>query len=251
MLKYFSLFLLIFVSFQSTSQVLNAESLRKVTDTSGFAGSASLDFTLKKDVNEYFGFKSNVHLQYKMHRHLVLIKNDTEFQRIEGNRFANSGVSHIRYNYKIYPRIAWEFFVQAQYNKVSKINFRGLIGTGPRFKLSTSEDYNLYLGTLIMFEKEELDDGVTPVQNDYRGSAYFSFTLYPTSTITIVSTTYYQPKLSQFEDYRISSQSSLLVKMFGNFSFKTTYTFIYDRYPAVGIPKSQYDLSSGVAYSFN
>lgn len=101
MLKYFSLLFLLFISFQSTSQVLNAESLRKATDTSGFAGSASLDFSIKKDVNEYFGFKSNVHLQYKMHRHLVLVKNDTEFQRIEGNKFANSGVSHLRYNYKV------------------------------------------------------------------------------------------------------------------------------------------------------
>ena len=249
-MKFLIIFLFISFSFQATSQILNAESLRKVTDTSGFSGSASLDFSLKKDVNEYFGFRSNVHLQYKMHRHLVLIKNDIEFQRIEGNKFANSGISHLRYNYKIFPRITWEVFAQAQYNKVSKINFRGLLGTGPRFKLSTSESYNFYLGTLIMYEHEELDDGVTPLQRDFRGSAYFSFSLYPTKNITIISTTYYQPKLSSFEDYRISSQSSLLIKMFEDFAFKTTYTFIFDQFPAVGIPKTQYNFSSGIAYTF-
>jgi len=250
-MKHFALFLILLTSFQATSQVLNAESLRKVTDTSGFTGSASLDFSIKKDVNDYFGFRSNVHLQYKMNNHLVLLKNDIEFQRIEGNKFANSGITHLRYNYKIFPKVRWEIFGQAQYNKVSKINFRGLIGTGPRFKLSNSKAYNIYLGTLVMYEQEELDDGVTPLQRDFRGSAYFSFSLYPRENITIISTTYYQPRIDLISDYRVSSQSSLLIKMFDDFSFKTTYTFIYDRFPAVGIPNSQYNFSSGIAYIFD
>src|SRR5690606_23769146 len=230
-MKLFALLFIFFLSFQASSQILNAESLRKVTDTSGFTGSASLDFSLKKDANEYFGFKSNVHLQYKMNKHLVLLKNDIEFQRIEGNKFANSGISHLRYNYKIFPKIRWEVFVQAQYNKVAKINFRGLVGTGPRFKLSDSEAYNFYLGTLVMYEQEELDDDITPIQRDIRGSAYLSFSLYPSDNITVISTTYYQPKLKEFKDYRISSQSSLLIKMFENFAFKTSYTYIFDQYP--------------------
>lgn len=249
-MKYFAILFVFLFSFQVSSQILNAESLRKVTDTSGFTGSASLDFSLKKDANEYFGFKTNIHLQYKMNKHLVLLKNDIEFQKIEGNKFANSGISHLRYNYKIFPKIRWEVFVQGQYNKVSKINFRGLIGTGPRFKLSDSEAYNFYLGTLVMYEQEELDDDITSIQRDMRGSGYLSLTLYPTDNITIISTTYYQPKLSAFKDYRISSQSSLLIKMFENFAFKTSYNYIFDQYPAVGIPKTQYNFSSGVVYTF-
>src|SRR5690554_6080427 len=250
-MKYLILILFIALSFQANSQILNVESLRKVTDTSGFSGSASLDFSLKKDLNEYFGFQTNIHVQYKMNRNLVLIKNDIEFQKIEGNKFANSGISHLRYNYKIFPRITWEVFVQAQYNKVSKINFRGLLGSGPRFKLSTSDNYNFYVGTLIMLEQEELDDGVTPLHRDTRGSMYFSFSLYPQKNITLISTTYYQPRLDYFGDYRISTQSSLLIKMFEDLAFKTSYTFIYDRYPAVGIPNSQYNFTSGIAYTFD
>lgn len=244
------LLLVLLISIPASSQILNAESLRKVTDTSGFTGSASLDFSMKRDVNEYYGLSTNIHVQYKMKRHLVLLKNDLEFQRIEGNKFSNSGISHLRYNYKLFPKIAWEAFVQAQYNKVSKINFRGLLGTGPRFKLSTNESYRFYLGTLIMFEQEELSDGVSGIQRDFRGSTYFSFSLYPTSNITIVSTTYYQPKLNDFGDYRIASQSSLLIDMFKNFAFKTTYSFTYDEYPALGIPSSQYNFTTGIVYSF-
>ncbi|CAM3305497.1 hypothetical protein AEQU2_00757 [Aequorivita lipolytica] len=250
-MKYILVLFLISFSFTVKSQILNAESLRKVTDTSGFSGSTSLNFSLKRDVNEYFSFSNSIHIQYKMNKHLVLLKNDIELKNIEGNKFENAGITHLRYNYKFHPRIAWEIFGQAQYNKVSKINFRGLVGTGPRFKLTTSESYKFYLGTHIMYEQEELSDGVTPIQRDLRSTSYLSFSLYPTKTLSIISTTYYQPKIKDFGDYRVSNQSSLLIDLFKNFAFKTTYTFIYDETPAVGIPNSQYNLESGFVYSFD
>lgn len=250
-MKYIFTFSLILWSITIHSQILNAESLRKVTDTSGFSGSASLDFSIKRDINDYLGFSNSVHVQYKMKRHLVLLKNDIELKNIEGNKFENAGITHLRYNYRFHPRIAWEIFGQAQYNKVSKIDFRGLLGTGPRFKLTTSEKYKVYLGTHIMFEQEELSDGITPLQREFRGTSYLSLTLSPRDNIRFISTTYYQPLLRNFKDYRISNQSSLLIDLFKNFAFKTSYTFTFDQFPAEGIPNSQYSLTSGLVYSFN
>lgn len=250
-MKYcFICFLLLF-SAAATSQVINAESLRKVTDTSGFSGSAGVEFSLKRDVNDKFSIKTNVHVQYKMFRHLVLFKNEIEFQKIESNNFENKGVQHLRYNYKLYPRITWEVFAQAQYNKVSKITFRGLLGTGPRFKLTQLENYKFYLGTSVMYEYQELSDEITPIDRIYRGSAYFSFSLFPTENMSVSSTTYYQPRLSDFGDFRIASETSLAISIYRNFSFKTTYTFTFDASPAIGIPNSQYELTSGIVYSFD
>ncbi|OAD91537.1 hypothetical protein A7A78_03340 [Aequorivita soesokkakensis] len=250
-MKYIVAFFIIGFSFTAKSQILNAESLRRVTDTSGFSGSTSLAFSLKRDINDYLSFSSNIHIQYKMNKHLVLLKNDIQLQNIEGNKFENSGITHLRYNYRFHPRIAWEIFAQAQYNKVSKIEFRGLLGTGPRFKLTTSEKYKFYFGTHIMYEHEELSDGVTPIQRDFRSSSYLSLSLYPTKTITFVSTTYFQPKLSDLGDYRFSSQSSLVIDLINNLAFSTTYTFSYDETPAIGIPNSQYNFESGFVYSFD
>lgn len=234
-----------------TAQILNAESLRKVTDTSGFSGSAGLKFAMKRNTKDFLSISSSLHLQYKMDRNLLLFKNDVEFQKIEGDKFENSLISHLRYNYRFHERIAWEVFLQGQYNKISLINFRGLLGTGPRFKLSNLENYKFYLGTLVMYEYEDIDDGVTPIQRDFRGSSYVSFTLYPIENLSFSSTTYYQPKLSQFSDYRISTQAALLVKIYANFSFSIDYTFTYDTFPAIGIPNSQYNFTTGIAYSFD
>lgn len=247
------LLLLIFLSTIGIceAQILNAESLRKVTDTSGFSGSISASFALKRNVNDFVTIGSDIHIQYKMKDQLILFKNDVSFQKIENENFDNSLISHLRYNYRFHPRIAWEIFVQGQYNKINLIDFRGLVGTGPRFKLTTSEKYKLYLGTLVMYEHEKVADGVTPIQKDFRGSSYFSFSLYPTDKVSIISTTYYQPQLDKFSDYRISSETSLLVELFKNLALNTTYVFTHDTFPAVGIPRSQYDFSTGLTYSFD
>ncbi len=102
-----------------------------------------------------------------------------------------------------------------------------------------------------MYEHEKLSDGITPVQKNLRSSSYLSFSLYPGENISVISTTYYQPILKNLGDYRISNQSSLRVGMFNNISLKLSYTFTYDTFPAVGIPSSQYDFSTGIAYSFD
>jgi len=250
-MRYFVLLIVLSFSLSSSAQILNVESLRKVTDTSGFSGTASLRFALKRNTREFLTIASNVHLQYKMNRNLILFKNDVAFQQIEGDQFENSLITHIRYNYRFHKRIKWEIFLQGQNNKVTLIDFRGLIGTGPRFKLSTADNYRFYLGTLVMYEYEELDDGITPIQRDFRGSAYFSFTLYPLETLSFTSTTYYQPQFSELNDYRISSQSSLLISVFKKISFLIDYTFTFDTFPAIGIPNSQYEFTTGLAYSFD
>lgn len=233
------------------SQILNVESLRKVTDTSGWSGAMNLNLELKRNTNDFVNLGSNIHIQYKMNKHLILFKNDVSFEKIEDENFDNSLVSHLRYNYRFHSRIAWEAFTQGQYNKINLIRFRGLTGTGPRFKLTNSENYKFYLGSLVMYEYEEVDDGVTPIQRDLRNSSYLSFSLYPSERVSFVSTTYYQPKFSAFSDYRISSQSSFLVSVFKNFALQINYLFTYDAFPAVGIPKSQYNFNMGFTYSFD
>lgn len=232
-------------------QILNVESLRKPTDTIGFSGYIGLEFELVRNVNEFFGISNDILVQYKNGNHLALLRNNINFLKIEGQDFANNGITHLRYNYKFHPNIRWEFFGQAQYNKVALIDFRGLLGTGPRFKLTQSEDYKFYLGTLVMYEYEELGDGTGDIFRDIRGSAYLSFSLYPNKRMSFVSTTYYQPLFRKFNDYRISSDNTFSLDIIEKLMLSVTYRFFYDPFPAQDIPSSQYRFSTGLTYSFD
>ena len=143
-----------------------------------------------------------------------------------------------------------EVFIQSQYDAVSDIKFRGLLGLGPRFKLSQNEKCRYDIGTLLMFEHEEANDPSTQILRDFRGSTYFSCSLYPLENLSIVSTTYYQPLLKQFSDFRISNETSIAFRILDNLAFKTSFIYNFDANPILNIPKTQYELTNGIIYSF-
>ncbi len=243
--------LFMFVSFSLHSQIINTESLRMVTDTSGWSGSIGLNVGFAKNVKELFNVRNNIHIQYKNPKHLVLFMNKISFDRADGADFVNKGVQHLRYNYRIYKRLSWEAFLQNQYNALSKIDYRRLVGKGFRYKLSTSEKYKGYLGSLVMYENEKTTEAPAIYHKDWRSSTYMSFSLYFTDNISLISTTYYQPMLSEFSDYRVAHQSALAFKILKNLSFKTTFNFTYDAFPVLGIPQKEYELTNGLVYSFD
>ena len=174
------------------------------------------------------------------------------FQKLEGASFINRGIQHLRYNYKINESIKLEAFVQSQYDAISEIDFRGLIGIGPRFKLSNNDAcYRIYLGTLAIYEYEKTS-GIEGeiIERNIRGSSYLSFSFYPTDAISIVSTSYYQPILKELADYRLSNNTTLSFKIIEKLSFTTNFNYSYDAFPVQGIPKTQYDLTNGLSYNF-
>jgi len=243
--------ILFLISYSSFGQVINVESMRKKTDSAKWSGSASLDLGLIKNTNSIFRISSKAHVQYNNKKVLWLFINDLNFQKIEGSAFVNKGIQHLRFNRSVTPKIKLEAFAQAQYDAISEINFRGLLGLGPRFKLSTNDNYRFYLGTLVMYEYEKASEIVEDrIQKNIRGSAYLSLSLYPTENITLISTSYYQPKLKAFKDYRFSNETSLLLKIFKGLAFKSTFSYNYDAFPVMSIPKTQYELTNGLLYDF-
>jgi len=246
-------YVIFFLSFTSFSQVVNIETLRKASDTTKWTGSVSLYVSLIKNKNDIFRIANKAHVQYKDQTNLWLFVNDLNLEKVEGNSLVNRGTQHLRYNRKLSERIKWEAFGQVQYDAISQIDFRGLVGTGPRFKLSKNEDYLFYLGTLIMYEHEKASNAIVTnrIQRDVRGSAYLSLSLYPTETISVISTSYYQPKLDRFSDYRFSSNTSILFEIFKDFAFKTNFNYFHDAVPVSSdIPKTQFELTNGLIYSF-
>lgn len=244
-------FTLLFAIYGLAQEVFNIETLRESTETK-WAGSIGLNVGLIKNINDIFWISNNAHIQYKDTTNYWLIFNNLSFQKLEGNSIVNRGTQHIRYNRTITKNTKLEAFVQSQYDAVSEIDFRGLIGVGPRFKLSKNDSIcRIYLGTLVMYEHEKtsiVDDKT--INKDFRGSTYFSLSLNPTETITIVNTTYYQPKLKSFKDYRLSSGTTVSFNIVKKLSFEVNFNYSFDAFPVEGIPKAQYELTNGLSYDF-
>lgn len=252
-MKYLCTLLLCGLLVQLKAQVIDIESERIHTDTTGWAGSASGTFHIYKDNFVLYDLSTAVHIQYKTKRSLFLLLNNIDLISVDypnapDEPFENSGLQHFRYNYKITDRFVWEAFLQGQYNDAMGIDWRFLAGTGPRYKIVGKDKFRLYAAAAYMYEKEQ-DNDDTPVQNNHRMSDYISFTL-RFGNSSLVSTTYYQPLITDFSDYHIASNFELQISIKKNFYFTTSYSLIYDTNPPAGVDPTIYSLDNGLKLIF-
>jgi hypothetical protein len=241
------LFLFPLISF---SQIVNIESARMQSDTLGWMGNAGASFSLIQTTEKIFSANADIHLQYKSPKNLYLIFGSYGYLSATSRKYINNRFFHLRFNHKMGPVLRWEVFTQIQNNLITKIKERFLLGTGPRFKILAIPFIKIYAATLVMYEYEE--ELTTPVvtHSVARSSSYVSFTMMPSKQVEIISTTFYQPRFSNFSDYRILNEAVLKIKTSKNWSFKMVWNYLFDKFPPDSTPKTNYILSAGFNFEF-
>ena len=247
----FILAFLLIVVISADAQIVNIERRRISTDTSGWFGSAVASFSGSKSTKSILAVASTTLLEFKSRstKDLYLLITELSLVKSASEKFSNSGFGHLRYNRKLGNVVRWELFTQIQYNSLTKIDQRILGGTGFRFKLTPYEEAKFYLGVAYMFEYEKLLDPEL-YHKDSRASSYFSFTLLPTETVSLMSTLYVQPLLRDARDYRISNESTLILAITKKLSLNATFKYAYDSRPPEGVPLNTYSFSNGLELQF-
>ncbi|MBK6731470.1 MAG: DUF481 domain-containing protein [Bacteroidetes bacterium] len=234
----------------SVSQVVNVESYRKKTDTVGWAGSAEATLFINKNNDFVLALNTNIELQYKTKKTLWLMLTDLATVRANNDqRFVNGGFQHFRFNYKITDRFVLEAFIQGQFSEPLGINWRYLAGAGPRLKVFGGDEFRLYVAAAYMSEWEETTEVMKGTQYN-RMSSYISFTYTPNDNVFIASTTYYQPRLDVWNDYRVSENLNIRTDITDKIYFIFDYTLLYDTRPPIGITTTAYILKSGFGLEF-
>lgn len=248
--KCYILVLMYFTLSSVKAQIVNIERARMQSDTTGWMGSAGASISLNQNVTQIFSTDLDAHIQYKSKKSLFLFLGSYGFLKGDGKKLIDNTFFHFRYNYKITPILRWEVFTQLQQNVIANIRSRYLIGTGPRFKILSTGLIRLYAATLIMYEREKEKTVNGTLHSDFRSSSYISFTITPDKMLEIISTTFFQPLLNNWNDYRILNQASLRVKAGKKFSIRINWNYLNDSYPVAGIPSVNYTLSTGFNYDF-
>lgn len=230
---------------ESRGQIVNMESQRYHTDTTGWAGSVGGSFALTNYGQKVFDVDANAHVQYKSKKSLYLFLGGYGFLKGDKQSYVDYGFLHLRYNYKLTKVLRLEAFTQLQQNTITKIKFRYLIGAGPRFKILETAKTKLYMGSLPMYEVEK-ETGATHNITDWRCSNYLSFTFAPNKQTEFVTTTYYQPVMFDAGDYRLLNQSSFKIKAAKKVSVVIRYNYQYDASPAAGVTSETYTFGTGV-----
>lgn len=232
------------VFFKLNGQIINIEGKRFLNDSNGFVGKTELNYNLTQNVQKFSILGVNIHAQYKRTKHRFLAISDLAFIKSGNQDYTNSGYQHLRYNYKVAKLITIETFIQAQYNRVLKLDRRYLAGCGPRFRLVKSPHFRLYAATIYMYEYQSQNfDSIH--QFNHRGSVYFSLN-FDYHKVDFVSTCFYQPNLFNFNDFRIANDASLEIELSKKLDFKTGLNLLYDTNQPFGVPALTYILKNGI-----
>jgi len=231
-------------------QIVNIESSRIQSDTTGWAGSGGASFSLAQNTQQITAASVEAHLQYKTQKDLWLILGDYGFLKGGTEKFLANSFAHVRYNRKLNKWLRWEAFTQVQSNHITQIRSRYLSGTGPRFKIMSHKKLRVYAASLMMYEHETERTKPAVKHNNLRSSSYLSFTFLPTENIELISTTFFQPLFNSLSDHRWFNQSVLRVKANTHFALYIKWNYLYDRKPAGSAPKTTYQLISGFSLEF-
>jgi hypothetical protein len=245
--KYLSLVICCF-SIIASGQVINIENKRFLNDTNGFVGRSDLNFNINQNTQQVMTFGVNVHAQYQHNKHRILAISDIAFIKAAEQDFVNNGYQHLRYSYKVVNRLTWENFVQAQYNLVLKLDKRYLAGTGPRLKIIKHKNLRIYLGTAYMYEFQSQDNEKI-IQYNNRMSSYLTFNI-DFNKFDFTSTTFYQPLLSDFNNYRIATDSNIELSLNNHLNYRVGFNLLFDTNQPPGVPNMVYSLKNGLSFKF-
>jgi hypothetical protein len=245
--------LLLLCGLTANAQVVNIEARRLHTDSVRFVGDFNLALLLNStNGKDIFTVRGNTVLQWKSanYKHLWLASANYDFAKAEEDNFINNFYVHLRYNYKINPWLRWEAFVQSQINEPLGLNFRQLIGTGPRFKIRIGQHADIYLGTAYMYEYEKTIPPARQVLHQHRWSNYGSLNIHiPKVNGSLVSTIYFQPLFNDLSDYRIMNDTRIDLSITAKWRVYTRFAYLYDANPPPGIRRNALNLEQGFGYS--
>ena len=237
--------LLLILPLITHSQVVNIENKRIYDDTAGWSGALDGGFSAVQNDKLFYSYGFRPRVQYKTRKHYYLLLCDLSYTRGEGQTYANSGMSHFRYAYRLFNSPwKWESYAQVQYNQLLNQKVRALTGTGLRWKFLDKNGVRFFAGTSTFYEYEELQtDDV--INRGFRWSNYLSWFIDTKKGWAFTAATYVQPLWSNFKDYRVLGQYTISFHVLKRVDLRMEYNFFYDSRPPVNIRKMVFSSSAG------
>jgi len=235
--------------------IVNIESLRTGEPPEGYSGAVNVAVDGQSGNTDKLGVNAGTRLQW----HGGAVTNFAilryTYGETSGVEDTNKLFSHARHIRQVTDSTAYEGFIQAERNVFNRLSFRGLIGGGMRLKLSETPDVkSLHLGLGAFFSRETLEKkpGLTDggSQNIWRFSSYLNYVHRLNDHVRILSTTYYQPAMGDFSDYRLLEEATLSVKMNDYLALNLSLDLTHDSKPPQAVKKTDTVYSTGIEYSF-
>jgi hypothetical protein len=146
--------------------------------------------------------------------------------------FKNEAFGHLRWA-QMFGLFGYELFTQGEFNEFRSLKIRQLNGFYFRFHADRHGLGSVAFGLGIMSDYELLTEGVSDGLVA-RGTSYVNYS-YKIGDATFKAVGYYQPKLTDFSDYRVLGVAEASLVANGKIELSQKYTVTYDARPPTDV----------------
>ncbi len=231
------------VALPARAQIVNVQPQVVAPDQQGFATVAEGTVDWRTGNNDLLILSGTLTARYQTKPHLLFLLTKAEYgqKNQSGNKttLLDRDFEHLRYRWIAWKWLQPEGFVQHDRDAFRRLALRALAGVGPRFVLLSTPAWELALGVAYMVELEKLgaagqpDDGKRELA--HRLSSYLVAGYKLGDALTFGLTAYAQPKLNDFHDLRVLTETSLVFAVSEHLAFKVALTGAYDSRPPQGL----------------
>ena len=235
--------------------IVNLESLHFEKQKIGFKGmvNLSLNGSTGNTENNRTKFDAGLRLTNDQTNNYLLMS--YEYGESFGQKNTDKSFIHLRHINKTESVADWEVFTQAESNTFSRLSLRWLLGAGLRFKLgekNLNKTFIVGLGGFYSVEELEKRTGLTDdgTETLWRANSYVLFRYKINDTVRFANTLYFQPRLSDAQDYRLLEQATLTVNQSAQLDLTLSLDMSHDSQPPQLVEKTDTSYLTGITYRF-
>jgi len=242
--------LLLTVSNSSEAGIQNVQSALATEAEEGVSGTVSASADWRTGNVEFVFLAVNAALRLRQGKNLWIVLGRAERKTSGESIIVSRTFEHARYRRDLTKRLLAEAFVQHEFDGVKRVNIRAVAGAGPRVSILDQDGLRLGVGVAYMLEYERIKDDSEVDAGDsslaHRLSSYLVGSYALAERVQLVETFYGQPNLGGASDYRLLSETSIVVQATDRVSLSTALTIAHDSRPPETIEKTDTALISSV-----
>lgn len=239
--------LLIFPS--NTYAIVNIENIRVQKSEDGFSGQLDIDASLQSGNTNNTRIGIGNRLQWIRGNKTNFLVLNYDYGERSGTRDINKSFLHGRHIVQRNENWAWEGFGQLEQNEFTRLSFRALAGAGVRRTLIEKADKTaIYSGLGGFYSTEQLDDSSTT--DLIRANIYFVVKHAFNQNTHFIGTAYYQPAVSNLDDFRALGQAAINVAISKKLDLKLSLDIAHDSQPPTGVKSTDTSFRTGIEYRF-
>lgn len=224
---------------QARAQIVNVQPSTSAQTPAGLSTELQATLNWATGNTSFLELGGSGRLTYRYYDHVAFVLLSGKHKVVSDTVYASRTFEHLRYRYQIVDWLAVEAFAQHEFNQFGRLWLRVVTGLGPRCTVYSNGTVELIAAAAYMFEIERLAaddlDDASQLQLNHRLSTYLLATVDVTDALALTHTTYVQPRFDAIDDFRLLSQTALVVQGARWLAVQLAFSLAYDARPPLAV----------------